>query len=181
MASSNNVGGRVIFGAEGAGGDVARAVLTALIERSSVECEWGDAAEAAEPPPPPLRSQPAADKRPEPSSEAALAASRSVLSLAEALLIAAVFAAAAYLAYNERLYAIEKYGRVIHEFDREGRRRRGAGRRRRRHRRHRRRRRRRRTACSPPSPFPSFPSSSSPPFLLPACSVVQHARHLVPR
>ena len=62
---------------------------------------------------------PAADKRPEPSSEAALAASRSVLSLAEGLLIAAVFAAAAYLAYNERLYAIEKYGRVIHEFDRE--------------------------------------------------------------
>ena len=139
------------------------------------------AAEAPRAPAAPAAPAPAADKRPEPSSEAALAASRSVLSLAEALLIAAVFAAAAYLAYNERLYAIEKYGRVIHVFDREGRRRRGAGRRRRRHRRHRRRRRRRRTACSPPSPFPSFPSSSSPPFLLPACSVVQHARHLVPR
>ena len=85
------------------------------------------AAEAPRAPAAPAAPAPAADKRPEPSSEAALAASRSVLSLAEALLIAAVFAAAAYLAYNERLYAIEKYGRVIHEFDREGRRRRGAG------------------------------------------------------
>ena len=85
------------------------------------------AAEAPRAPAAPAAPAPAADKRPEPSSEAALAASRSVLSLAEALLIAAVFAAAAYLAYNERLYAIEKYGRVIHEFDREGRRCRGAG------------------------------------------------------
>jgi hypothetical protein len=61
----------------------------------------------------------AAAEPPKAAKKAPASATRSALSAVEALLIVAVFAAAAYVAYRERLYAIEKYGRVIHEFDRE--------------------------------------------------------------
>ena len=61
---------------------------------------------------------PAPAPAPAPRAPAAPSFSRRLLGAVEAVLLVAAFAAAAYVAYRERLYAIEVYGRVIHEFDR---------------------------------------------------------------